>query len=202
MTCRICLEECDEETACACNAFVHKECLEKWLEISGRDDCEICLTPHETRVEYNIRCKMHPYGMNCGDPADNGLFSLIIVSMSTIYFTMLMFLDSWEHVFYVCIACRFLSLIWLLPLRHEIYVENVAFWWQNANFLIVCIARILTYTEELEPSMQEVRVNVMHVELMLCITFAILRCVVGCMRNSMRRRLTMSHDMLGTMNDP
>ncbi len=28
---------------CKCTAPVHEACLEKWLLISGRDSCEICL---------------------------------------------------------------------------------------------------------------------------------------------------------------
>ena len=45
MTCRICLDEGDLIQPCNCTgttAYVHEECLMKWLNISDRRDCEIC----------------------------------------------------------------------------------------------------------------------------------------------------------------
>ena len=41
---------CFEKTApliypCSCKTPVHKKCLEKWLEFSNREKCEICQTP-------------------------------------------------------------------------------------------------------------------------------------------------------------
>ena len=44
MTCRICLDEGDLISPCLCTgtaAYVHEECLLKWLNMSGRTDCEI-----------------------------------------------------------------------------------------------------------------------------------------------------------------
>ncbi len=46
-TCRICLEE-GGHTFCKCSgtsAYVHEECLLKWLNISNRRECEICKHP-------------------------------------------------------------------------------------------------------------------------------------------------------------
>ena len=51
MTCRICLEEDNLIQPCNCtgtSAYVHEECLVKWLTMSERTDCEIC------QYEYDI----------------------------------------------------------------------------------------------------------------------------------------------------
>lgn len=50
MTCRICYEDGDLISPCACTgtmAHVHKECLEKWIAVSHRSTCELCHTPFD-----------------------------------------------------------------------------------------------------------------------------------------------------------
>ena len=50
MTCRICYEDGDMISPCACTgtmAHVHKECLEKWIAVSHRSTCELCHTPFD-----------------------------------------------------------------------------------------------------------------------------------------------------------
>tara|TARA_B100001559_G_C16424364_1_gene586639 strand:- start:10 stop:570 length:561 start_codon:yes stop_codon:yes gene_type:complete len=45
MTCRICLEDGDTISVCQCKGtqgFVHKECIQKWIDISQKDHCELC----------------------------------------------------------------------------------------------------------------------------------------------------------------
>ena len=45
--CRICFEE-DESvmpSPCACNAYVHMGCLQKWRRIRKLPHCEVCLKP-------------------------------------------------------------------------------------------------------------------------------------------------------------
>ena len=63
MTCRICYEaDPDGEliSVCGCTgslALVHKECIEKWIRISKRKNCEICHQPYtidvKTLIEYS-----------------------------------------------------------------------------------------------------------------------------------------------------
>jgi len=54
-TCRICLEPGELLQPCDCKtSYVHKECLLKWLETSGRTNCEICL------FEYKIELSKRP----------------------------------------------------------------------------------------------------------------------------------------------
>lgn len=44
-TCRICYEPDNLECLCECRGtvqFVHKECLEHWIQVSGKRNCELC----------------------------------------------------------------------------------------------------------------------------------------------------------------
>lgn len=202
MTCRICLEDCTEKTTCACKAYVHPECQATWMRISKRTDCEICREPFFSYIEYTPRCASHPHGLHCGDAADNGLFAMIVLVMSVVYFTMLVFLPGWQTIFFIAIACRVFSLVWLIPLRNELYIENVWMWWQLGHCVAVCVARISTYDFPLPERMQRVRLYIMYLELTLLAIAYVFRCVVGCCRASMQRHFTTSPDMLDTTSDP
>jgi hypothetical protein len=54
MTCRICYSsEGSLISVCGClgtSAFVHKKCIQKWIRISQRSECEICLAPYTIDV--------------------------------------------------------------------------------------------------------------------------------------------------------
>lgn len=44
-TCRICYEPDNLECLCQCRGtirFVHAECLEHWIQVSGKKKCELC----------------------------------------------------------------------------------------------------------------------------------------------------------------
>lgn len=60
--CRICLEEggnhfCDCKGSCA---LVHTACLQKWIDVSHRDTCEICLTKYKFPKKFMCRFKIRP----------------------------------------------------------------------------------------------------------------------------------------------
>jgi hypothetical protein len=40
--CFICMEECNTQTKCQCNLYVHEKCLEEFKEKDGRDTCSVC----------------------------------------------------------------------------------------------------------------------------------------------------------------
>lgn len=64
MSCRICLEETGSFIQpCNCKGStgnVHPDCLIKWLEISGKEQCEICM--HEYKIEdvHYFKCVVFP----------------------------------------------------------------------------------------------------------------------------------------------
>lgn len=54
MTCRICLEEGNTTSVCDCKGThgqVHLECVRKWVEHSGKTECEICHVEYRPKVE-------------------------------------------------------------------------------------------------------------------------------------------------------
>ena len=53
MTCRICLEEGNTTSVCDCKGTqgqVHIKCVKKWIEISGKTECELCQTEYHPKV--------------------------------------------------------------------------------------------------------------------------------------------------------
>lgn len=58
--CRICLEEGGGQY-CSCTgtcATVHSECLQKWIDISGRDTCELCLSKYQFPKKFSLRFRL------------------------------------------------------------------------------------------------------------------------------------------------
>ena len=52
-TCRICYETDSLISACQCNGtmkFVHEICIRKWIEVSGRNTCELCRQPYTIEI--------------------------------------------------------------------------------------------------------------------------------------------------------
>ena len=105
MTCRICLEEDgDFIQPCHCkgtSADVHPDCLIKWLEISGKTECEIC--KHEFNVEdvTYFKCVVFPRFIISNDP---GLVSFIQL-IGAVFFILLEYLalfdkNTTEEVFF------------------------------------------------------------------------------------------------------
>lgn len=50
MTCRICYEPDNLVCVCACGGsvkWVHLECMQRWIDVSHRQDCELCGRPFD-----------------------------------------------------------------------------------------------------------------------------------------------------------
>ena len=84
--CRICLEDNDELIKpCKCNgtiAYVHKACLETWINASGSNHCEICndvyLPPYDTPVPIEAGDE---HVEDCFDELLKDLQKILIVNM-------------------------------------------------------------------------------------------------------------------------
>jgi hypothetical protein len=53
MTCRICYEPENLESVCKCDGsvkWVHVQCVQKWIDVSQRRNCELCHEPFEHRL--------------------------------------------------------------------------------------------------------------------------------------------------------
>jgi len=58
MTCRICLEDGDTISVCNCKGtqgHVHLECIQKWIDVSKKNTCELCHVSFSPDVYQNIR---------------------------------------------------------------------------------------------------------------------------------------------------
>ena len=52
--CRICYEADSLISVCQCNGtmkFVHEKCIRKWIEVSNKDTCELCLQPYTIEIK-------------------------------------------------------------------------------------------------------------------------------------------------------
>ena len=135
MTCRICYS--DEGTlisVCACSgtsAVVHEECIRKWIRISRRTECEICLAPYTINLESAVN--MSDFIVTFLGIAASGWHPILIYNQ--VYF----FEDDTLGV--VLITTFFLfsqAILWGCFHRDRIYeVGSVAIW---SCTYIVCAA--------------------------------------------------------------
>ena len=125
MTCRICLEEGDLISPCLCAgtaAFVHEECLIKWLNVSGRTDCEICKYEFKYEEVEEIKCKPCPYWY-CAGHNSVFWFTMFILGVPSIS---LLGYFSPEWIFFACNAMLWFML--LLYRGDENLMEKSVFW--------------------------------------------------------------------------
>jgi len=66
MTCRICLEEGNTTSVCDCKGTqgqVHINCVKKWIEISGKTECELCQTKYHPKVTATSNVGIYTLGI-------------------------------------------------------------------------------------------------------------------------------------------
>ncbi len=166
MTCRICLESGDLISPCLCtgtSAFVHEECLLKWLNISGRTDCEICKYNYETEEVEEYKCKPCPTWY-CG-----GAYSLTWLVLFVIGVPAFAFSGSFTtgHTFFACNA-----LLWLVLLlnKDEDHLMEQSVLWKIG----LCMGEfIVAYYEghwlyfEIDMTLLGLQTFVVHMQLMI-----------------------------------
>lgn len=64
--CRICFEPAPPELISPCNCkgtinWVHRHCLDTWIEASNSNTCEICYQPYELDGQRIVRCRPIPH---------------------------------------------------------------------------------------------------------------------------------------------
>ena len=125
MTCRICLDEGELISPCLCtgtSAYVHEQCLLKWLNMSGRTDCEICKYEYRVEEVEEIHCTPCP-SWYCGDRNTYTWFLIFIIGIPCITFS-----GDYgaEYTFFMCNALLWLML--LLYREDEHLLENSLLW--------------------------------------------------------------------------
>lgn len=101
MTCRICLEDDDLISPCKCSgtaAYVHEECLVKWMNVSGRSDCEICKHEYVFEEVEERQCVVCPK-WSLESPYTSFLFFFILFGAP---WTCLLFGFNPEMSFFAC----------------------------------------------------------------------------------------------------
>lgn len=145
MTCRICLDEGDLIQPCDCTgttAYVHEECLLKWLAISDRNDCEICKFEYEI-VEVvekkNVCCTTNIF-------SDSPDTTAAVVTIGLIGHFVIMFMTSYwgtstETIF---IYGNLLQAIMLILLQPHIKLREVYFFWKCCSSGCLILSSIVT----------------------------------------------------------
>ena len=120
MECRICLQPCYEVYCrCVSAGYKHRECLEKWMEMSGNDErCELCLT--EYKMEERFECRPHRFMSElCVLSSDvNGMLYFFVVFMSFVFCCILPGASEWLPAVVMWIV---LQLIFVLVCVRRIY---------------------------------------------------------------------------------
>lgn len=143
MTCRICLEEGDLIQPCNCTgttAYVHEECLLKWLTTSNRSDCEICKYEYEyIDVEEKVKgcCPRWAF-------ADSEHTVLLVMMLGFAHFIVMFFMSYWdttaENMFYYCNVTQGLLLCVLYP---NIRPREVIVFWKCCSSMCLLFASIV-----------------------------------------------------------
>lgn len=66
MTCRICLEDGNTTSVCGCKGTqgkVHIKCVQKWIEISGKTECELCHQQYHPKVSDTSNIGIYTLGI-------------------------------------------------------------------------------------------------------------------------------------------
>ena len=128
MTCRICLEEGELISPCMCagtTAFVHEACLVKWLNTSGRTDCEICKYEYRFEEVEEIKCKPCP-SWYCGGRSAVTWFSLFMIGVPSISFS-----GSYSPQ-YTFFACNVMMWFMLILYRDDNHIMEKSVFWKIA----------------------------------------------------------------------
>lgn len=60
--CYICLDICTTPSPCLCQTFVHKQCLQQYLDMQEKTQCNVCLSPLPTiQHRFSFRKQLAPY---------------------------------------------------------------------------------------------------------------------------------------------
>ena len=66
MTCRICLEEGNTTSVCACKGTqgqVHLKCIQKWINVSDKMECELCNQQYHPKVRQTPNIGIYTLGI-------------------------------------------------------------------------------------------------------------------------------------------
>lgn len=146
MTCRICLEEGNLIQPCNCTgttAYVHEECLIKWLVVSNRTDCEICKFEYEfveKEEEVTVCCPRWTF-------ATTADASAAVISIGLIgHFVIMFFTSYWgtttEDMF---VYGNLLQGIMLVLLHPQINPREVVVFWKCCSSMCLLLSSFVQH---------------------------------------------------------
>lgn len=146
MTCRICYDDEPNNLIQPCNcagsaAFVHKECLLKWLETSGRTNCEICHFEYdivEVEEDANVYCPKCSF-------SDSIDLSAAVITVGLIGHIVIMFFTTFwgsttEDIFFYGNVLQGLMLVVLHP---GIHPRQVIVFWKMCSTVCLTLASVI-----------------------------------------------------------
>jgi hypothetical protein len=163
MACRICLEEdAPLVSPCACkgsSGYIHEHCLNKWIETSGSNTCEICHEEYAKEAIWSFEpskyCKsLFVCNLRNSHPLSWRL-SLIWFGATCIMYTVIPY-DQMilMNVCFTLTMCT-VAIMMQLNLEEDMQIHNVLFQWKIAfsiPFAMICMLYILTVEEQCDVS--------------------------------------------------
>jgi hypothetical protein len=199
-TCRICFEQCTEECTCKCVGFVHKECQERWINTSGRHDCEVCKTPFEDEVVYEWDCSLGDQRCYCGSQQNYIILMIVLTALNISYALSLTVTPKW--IYCVGIVWALIPLLMVLFFYEPIGSWNTALLWKWSSFAVLTTVYTIQADLPISVSTEEYEARVHYIEvdaMVLCVIF-ILRVSCLSVRSMRVRRLTTPPDTSDTMS--
>ena len=129
---------------CLCkgtSADVHPECLYKWLEMSGKSECEICTSPYHMEDAVEFKWKLVP---NCS-VSENNKALIYLCTMIKFMSQSFVLLSGYDPVF-VLMTSNFLDICLLYLLQEHIHIMPSWLTLKVASTLSFIVANVVVNT--------------------------------------------------------
>lgn len=153
LSCRICLEESGILIRpCACKGTagnIHRECLEKWVDQSQTNVCEICKTEYERKEVYGCNFNNYVIGIFTFRARSELEAALIRTTAFHMIFAIVFFslsaLEQWLITFSLITLTYMLLLIGTQIFAYEVefFVLNVSLWWGLSYLMGVLVVGVI-----------------------------------------------------------
>lgn len=144
MTCRICLEEGDLIQPCNCmgtTAYVHEDCLVKWLSISNRTECEICRYKYEfIEVEEEVKVYCPKWKLASNQDTTAAVITIGMIGHFMIMFFSVFWGATTEDMF---IYGNLMQALLLILMHPRIRPREVLVFWKCCSDMCLLYASII-----------------------------------------------------------
>ena len=138
--CRICLEEFIDSPIKPCNCssgLFHKECLEEWVKVSQKKNCEVCLQEYNCLKEVIVYSKEHIISFTLIYFVAFSMIGVIIYVLDRFF----LIESALKIVLYVLIVIAFFSLIFFsfffLNLQNYFFEKKIVSCKKKINYFFL-----------------------------------------------------------------